>query len=85
MAQATCPGGTPELEPFRQILRPLFSDALVERLARTDDDRKGLLRRHGMQASMITRGYAPVGLGVDAGCEVVTANVGRLPVELPLA
>jgi hypothetical protein len=38
-----------------------------------------------MQASMITRGYAPVGLGVDAGCEVVTANVGRLPVELPLA
>src|SRR6516162_8644736 len=31
------------LEPLRQILRPLCSDAVVERLAQTRDDRKGLL------------------------------------------
>src|SRR6266404_1719835 len=29
-------------EPLRQILRPLFSYAVVERLARTGDDREGL-------------------------------------------
>src|SRR6516162_10758130 len=33
------------LEPLRQILRPLCSDAVVERLARTGDDRKGLFAR----------------------------------------
>src|SRR5262245_66330560 len=54
------------LEALRQILRPLCADALVERLARTGDDRKGLLAPERDAGVDDHARIAPVGLGVVA-------------------
>src|SRR2546430_1514350 len=53
-------------EPLRQILRPFCSDAVVERLARTGDDRKGLLAPERNAGVDDHARIAPVGLGVVA-------------------
>src|SRR5438874_11241597 len=65
-APSTCPGAIPESEPLRQILRPLFSYAVVERLARTGDDREGLLAPERDAGVDNHPRIAPVGLGVVA-------------------
>src|SRR5262249_2085705 len=51
---------------LRQILRPLCSDAVVERLARTGDDRKALLAPERDAGVGDHARIAPVGLGVVA-------------------
>src|SRR6516162_10409191 len=71
------------LEPLRQILRPLCSDAVVERLARTRDDRKGLFAQASDSVRpSVLRKVDGVAVGIpDAGFRLAVGrsflDVGR--------